>query len=330
MATAARGWSLRYGGAARTRPGREVRRSVRRESGAGMVHAPLGGGDDARSVMPGRADVPEEALSAHAPSDLFELFGVDAGASDGDVKNAYRRLQKLCHPDVAGDDAAAMAALLNAAFPLVSSAAFRTEYEKMRVELRRGGAVGFDGRPKSKWCPEDDSRGDAIFVDECSCIGCTLCVSQAPNTFVVEPLHGRARVDAQWADTDDDIEEAIAVCPVDAIHRVWRAELALLEFTMTACTREDIAIVRRRLSGNMGSPSAENCPFERAETFLKYRSRASARDADVSSSARARSARELSQHAGAIAGAWLALPATVRAQGWPGRAGSCAAGTFFV
>jgi ferredoxin len=45
-----------------------------------------------------------------------------------------------------------------------------------------------------------------------------------------EEDHGRARVFAQWGDTEDDIRMAIDICPVDCIYYVKRSKLALLEY----------------------------------------------------------------------------------------------------
>lgn len=45
--------------------------------------------------------------------------------------------------------------------------------------------------------------------DEEACIGCTMCVSIAPGTFRLEGEHGRSRVFAQWANTEDETQ----VCP---------------------------------------------------------------------------------------------------------------------
>lgn len=33
-----------------------------------------------------------------------------------------------------------------------------------------------------------------VYVDEQTCIGCTLCATTAPNTFMIERDYGRARV----------------------------------------------------------------------------------------------------------------------------------------
>ena len=58
---------------------------------------------------------------------------------------------------------------------------------------------------------------------------------------------------------------------MDCIHFVQRKQLALLEFVMKGCPREDIAIMARRRSGNMGSAASSENPFVRAEVFLKHR-----------------------------------------------------------
>ena len=70
---------------------------------------------------------------------------------------------------------------------------------------------------------------------------CAICMQ--------EEDYGRARVIAQWADDADAISEAIDLCPVDCIHYIRRDQLALLEFVMKSCKREDAAILARRLPG---------------------------------------------------------------------------------
>jgi ferredoxin len=68
-----------------------------------------------------------------------------------------------------------------------------------------------------------------IHVDERTCVGCTFCAHVARGTFYIEPDHGKGRVHAQGADNDETIDEAIATCPVDSIHRVPWEELVELE-----------------------------------------------------------------------------------------------------
>ena len=61
-----------------------------------------------------------------------------------------------------------------------------------------------------------------------------------------EDEYGRARVTTQWADDAEYVSEAIDLCPVDCISYVPRDQLALLEFVMKSCKREDPAILARR------------------------------------------------------------------------------------
>ena len=46
--------------------------------------------------------VDEPSLGAAAPSDYYELLRVASTANAGEIKAAYRLLQRLAHPDVAG------------------------------------------------------------------------------------------------------------------------------------------------------------------------------------------------------------------------------------
>eukprot|EP00803_Ostreobium_quekettii_P003756 evm.model.scf_273.2 EVM.evm.TU.scf_273.2 scf_273:68855-69425(+) len=107
------------------------------------------------------------------------------------------------------------------------------------------------------------------------------------------------------------------MCPVNCIHFVRRKQLALLEFVMKGCKREDIAIVARRRSGNMGIAPASNDPFTRAEVFLRRRERAkSAEEMTGEDPGRARSEQD-EELSATIASAWLAVDPELRAKGWP-------------
>ena len=37
-------------------------------------------------------------------ADYYEVLGVDRGASDQDIKRAYRKLSRKYHPDIAGPE----------------------------------------------------------------------------------------------------------------------------------------------------------------------------------------------------------------------------------
>jgi ferredoxin len=68
--------------------------------------------------------------------------------------------------------------------------------------------------------------GDFAFIDEESCIGCTLCASIAPSTFRMLE-NGRARAFHQ--DNLPEIDIAVDICPVSVIHKVSYHELKEFE-----------------------------------------------------------------------------------------------------
>ena len=94
--------------------------------------------------------------------------------------------------------------------------------------------------------------------------------------------------------------------------QVKRSELALLEHMMKSCKREDIAIMARRRSGNMGSAPSSDNPFSRADTFIKHRREAQAFVSDKNLIMNAQSA----MLAGAISRAYIQLPPEVQQKGW--------------
>ncbi|KAJ9523708.1 hypothetical protein QJQ45_020152 [Haematococcus lacustris] len=255
-----------------------------------------------------------EALKVPTPRDFYELLGFDIdfenpvrgslapGALEvEDIKAAYRRLQKYTHPDIAGggqgvkggEAATGLAALLNLAYTTLTDPHAREAYT---VELRsyRKGAGNYTGQPESVWAgPAGEDR--AIFVDETSC-----------------------QVSTQWGDDEEEVLDAVGSCPVDCIHFVERKELPVLEYVSKSCKRENIAVMARRRSGNMGSAPTNESPFARAELFVRVR-----RDAKVdevrSEQVAAGGVARLHDEAlsAAIAKAWLALPQNTKAKAWP-------------
>ncbi|XP_055805978.1 chaperone protein dnaJ C76, chloroplastic [Solanum dulcamara] len=172
--------------------------------------------------------------------DLYDLLGVESSSNQAQIKLAYRNLQKRCHPDIAGPSGHDMAIILNEAYALLSDPIARMAYDKevTKIEDLRG----YTGKPLySAWCGEENEER-AVFVDEVKCVGCLKCALLAEKTFAVECVYGRARVVAQWADTEAKIQEAIDACPVDCISVVERSNLAALEFLMAKKPRGNVSI----------------------------------------------------------------------------------------
>eukprot|EP00667_Euglena_gracilis_P010658 EG_transcript_10852 len=190
-----------------------------------------------------------------APRNYYELLEVPRTASSSEMKSQYRKIQKICHPDVAGDAAVDVCLLLNDAIETLTDenkkAIYDAQLEEMAYQERllHLGATGFEGYTGKPYSPfygsdpvlgsGDDSR--AVFVDESRCIGCRQCNHLSPSTFGMEDVWGRARCKAQWADTEENINNAILSCPVDCIHFVRKGDLADLEFVMRNAKRATVA-----------------------------------------------------------------------------------------
>jgi ferredoxin len=223
---------------------------------------------------------PGESGYEYAPDDYYTLLELTPSASASDVRDAYRRLQKACHPDVAGDEATECSVLLNEAAATLSDPALRRAYDlglaAARMFAGADGADGgggdasfrpFTGQSFSEWRGQDPRAADAaesraVFVDEGTCIGCKNCTHCAGATFAMEPDWGRARVFAQWADSERDIQTAIDSCPVDCIHWVGKRTLPVLEFVMQRAKRVGVASA-------VGGGVRAGDPFELAGVFLR-------------------------------------------------------------
>ncbi len=59
-------------------------------------------------------------------------------------------------------------------------------------------------------------NGKSAFVDQDTCIGCTLCTQLAPSTFEMEDS-GKASAKGDHTDSADAIQSAIDSCPVQCI-----------------------------------------------------------------------------------------------------------------
>lgn len=168
--------------------------------------------------------------SARTKKNYYELLGVSVDSSTQKIKEAYRKLQKKYHPDIAGHKGHEYALMLNEAYNVLMTDDLRTKYDAsighMTVQIGKNNYVNVMGY--SSW--KGPLRPQALFVDENACIGCRECVHHASNTFILDESIGCARVKTQYGDDDQKIEVSIESCPVNCIYWVDREELALLEF----------------------------------------------------------------------------------------------------
>ncbi|WP_432842339.1 ferredoxin [Dactylosporangium sp. CA-092794] len=56
-----------------------------------------------------------------------------------------------------------------------------------------------------------------VIVDRDVCVGSGWCVNLAAAAFEIDPVDGKARVQASAGGTPDELEEALDSCPVSAI-----------------------------------------------------------------------------------------------------------------
>ena len=225
-------------------------------------------------------DIDMTQVKKAIPGDFYSLIQVPRDATPAEIKKAYRRLQKACHPDIAGEAGSDVCIILNEAYDVLMNDNTRAAYdaelkvlERMTKEFIKRGAPGDDedeeqggytGEPLSKYKGKDPAAGypRAVFVNECLCIGCKQCCHSAPKTFAMDEEYGRARVFAQWDDDEEDINVAIESCPVDCIHFVKENNLPILEYAMTKCERTSVASM-------MSGSARVDDPFDVANQMIR-------------------------------------------------------------
>jgi len=82
----------------------------------------------------------------------------------------------------------------------------------------------------SQWA--NPKMAEGLFVDETVCAGCLKCASTAPGTFEVDPRTRTAHVYMQGGNEARDLDIAMLGCPEQAITKVSRKFMPLLEFAM--------------------------------------------------------------------------------------------------
>ncbi|CAL6270907.1 unnamed protein product [Bathycoccus prasinos] len=196
------------------------------------------------------------------PGDFYSLIQVPKDASSAEIKKAYRRLQKACHPDIAGEAGSDVCIILNEAYDILMDDTARAAYdaemkelERMTQEFMKRGAAdegdeeggGYTGEPLSEFKGKDPAIGAA---------------TRAPKTFAMDDQFGRARVFAQWDDEEEDINIAIESCPVDCIHFVKENNLPILEYAMSKCERTSVASM-------MSGAARVDDPFDVANQMIR-------------------------------------------------------------
>ncbi|XVF60247.1 hypothetical protein PTKIN_Ptkin08bG0029400 [Pterospermum kingtungense] len=175
---------------------------------------------------------------ARSKKNYYELLGVPADSDLQQIKEAYRRLQKKYHPDIAGQEGHEYTLMLNEAYEVLIKDDLRREYNASIGPMK----AQFGSKVSGYSCWKGPLRPQALFVDANACIGCRECVHHASNTFVMDEALGCARVRVQYGDDDHKIDVSVDSCPVNCIHWVDSEKLALLEFLIQPQPKEGYGV----------------------------------------------------------------------------------------
>ncbi|KAK8534060.1 hypothetical protein V6N12_047458 [Hibiscus sabdariffa] len=167
-----------------------------------------------------------EKSKSKSEKNYYQLLGIPFDSNTQQIKEAYRKLQKKYHPDIAGQQGHEYTLMLNEAYKVLIRDDRRKEYDASIGSMKA--KFGCKASGFSSW--NGPLRPQALFVDANACIGCRECVHHAGNTFEMDEPDGCARVKVQYGDDDHKIDISVESCPVNCIHWVDSEELAVLEF----------------------------------------------------------------------------------------------------
>ncbi|XP_027361093.1 chaperone protein dnaJ 11, chloroplastic [Abrus precatorius] len=99
---------------------------------------------------------PRPSYLSSSCSSLYEVLGIPAGASNQEIKAAYRRLARVCHPDVAAIDRKNSSAdefmKIHAAYSTLSDPDKRATYDQSLFRRRQPlSASMFSGYTSRNW-----------------------------------------------------------------------------------------------------------------------------------------------------------------------------------
>ncbi|KAG2425743.1 hypothetical protein HYH02_014959 [Chlamydomonas schloesseri] len=223
-------------------------------------------------LMTAAAASQSAAVEEAAEEDFYSLLGVSPLADGKEIKAAYYRMVRTCHPDRSrGDDEATdFCAMLNEVYETLSDPTKRALYDEL---------AGFSAQSVNPFL-DDRYPADRVFVDEFSCIGCRNCNNVCPKTFGMEEDYGRARVMVQDVDSEEKLQEAIDTCPVSCIHWVTAPQLNLLESAMARMER----IAVWSMMGGSGMGANKDVFVEASYAWNRRQSEIRARVAEAAAS----------------------------------------------
>ncbi|KVI02930.1 chaperone protein dnaJ 11, chloroplastic-like [Cynara cardunculus var. scolymus] len=100
-----------------------------------------------------------------SPPSLYEILGISMGATEGEIKTAYRRLARISHPDVK-DSSGEEFMKIHAAYSTLSDPGKRADYDRRLFRTHRSRSYS-SVRPSSSYNGFNGYSGRNWETDQC-------------------------------------------------------------------------------------------------------------------------------------------------------------------
>lgn len=155
--------------------------------------------------------------------DYYQILGLSRGASDKEVKQAYRRLARQHHPDVNPGNQTAQEKFkeINEAYEVLSDSEKRQKYDRLGAQWQTWQQRGFDpsGFNWSQWFAGPGTRTRVEYADLGDLFG-----EQSPFSEFFQAIFGAPGRSRTWSTVrrGQDLEQAIEISLIEAFSGTTR------------------------------------------------------------------------------------------------------------
>ncbi|MBI2845687.1 MAG: DnaJ domain-containing protein [Chloroflexi bacterium] len=192
--------------------------------------------------------------------DYYQTLGLSRGASDKDIKQAYRRLARQYHPDVNPGNQSSQEKFkeINEAYEVLSDPAKRQKYDQLGAQWQNWQRMGFDpsGFNWNQWFAGPGTRTRMEYADLGDLFG-----GESPFSDFFQAIFGRPGRTRTWSTVrrGQDLEQTLEISLMEAFSGTTRT-LQISDKRIEVRIPPGVKIGSRIRVAGKGSPGVGGAP----------------------------------------------------------------------